>query len=153
MLAYNFLNLLYFYNIKGVDLIYNLTLYNDYFLSFFLGEFILFYNKYKFIDFYYYVYVHFYLVYKFFKKILILIYFNILKLYIIFLNDTMFFSFNNNLFILLFKLKKQIIYTVKISNKVYFKFRRKYKYYYRFGQIGYLRVFFFLIVFWLLILM
>jgi len=121
--------------------------------NFIINDIVLFYNKYKFVDYYYYIYVNFYPIYKFFKKFIILLYFNILKLYIIFINDTTFFNLNNTLLILLFKLKKWIIYNLKFYNKSYFKLRRKYKYYYRFGNIGYLKVFFFLTIFLLLILM
>jgi hypothetical protein len=118
-----------------------------------INNIILFYNKYKFIDYYYYIYINFYPIYKFFKKFMILLYFNILKLYIIFINDTIFFNLNNILLILLFKLKKWMIYNLKFYNKSYFKLRKKYKYYYRFGKIGYLKIIFFLTIFLLLILM
>lgn len=74
--------------------------------NFIINDIVLFYNKYKFVDYYYYIYVNFYPIYKFFKKFIILLYFNILKLYIIFINDTTFFNLNNTLLILLFKLKK-----------------------------------------------
>jgi len=118
-----------------------------------INNIILFYNKYKFIDYYYYIYINFYPIYKFFKKFMILLYFNILKLYIIFINDSIFFNLNNILLILLFKLKKWMIYNLKFYNKSYFKLRKKYKYYYRFGKIGYLKIIFFLTIFLLLILM
>jgi hypothetical protein len=114
---------------------------------------ILFYNKYKFIDYYSYIYIHFYFIYKNVKKIIIFLYFNILKLYIIFINDATFFNLNNFLLILFFKLKKLIIYNLKFYNKRYFKLRRKYKNYYRFGKISYLKIFFLLTLLLLFVLM
>jgi hypothetical protein len=79
--------------------------------------------------------------------------FNILKLYIIFINDSLFFSLNNYLLILYFKLKKFLKYNLKFYNKRYFKLRKKYKNYYRFGRINYLKIFFIISLFALFILM
>ena len=86
------------------SLIYNfffdiLFIYSD-------NSLVIFYNKYKIIEFYYYIYVNLYIIYKFFKNFFVLGYFNVLKLYIIFINDVAFFNINNFIIILLFKLKK-----------------------------------------------
>jgi hypothetical protein len=71
-------------------------------------DLIVFYNKYNIVEFYYYVYVNLYIIYKLFKNFFILGYFNMLKIYIIFINDVAFFKVNNFIIILLFKLKKFI---------------------------------------------
>jgi hypothetical protein len=81
--------------------IFNITFITDN-----INYIILFYNKYKFIDYYYYIYISFYPIYKNIKKFTIFLYFNMLKFYIIFINDTIFFSLNNFFLILFYKLKK-----------------------------------------------
>jgi len=61
------------------------------FLNILIEDVVLFYNKYKFIDYYYYLYVQLYWVYKFLKRIIMFMHFNALKFYIIFINDKTFF--------------------------------------------------------------
>jgi hypothetical protein len=130
-----------------------IDIFNIAFITDNINYIILFYNKYKFIDYYYYIYISFYPIYKNIKKFTIFLYFNMLKFYIIFINDTIFFSLNNFFLILFYKLKKWIIYNLKFYNKRYFKLRRKYKNYYRFGKISYLKIFFFLTLLLLFVLM
>jgi len=140
LLAGLFIHEYFFYFYINCDELFNIFFEDDIF------NHISNYNKYKykFLDYYYNVYVHFYSFYKFFKKILLLLNFSILKIYIIFINDTAFFKINNFLFILFLKFKKRFHRLYRFFNKKYFKFNKKYKYYYRFGEIGYLKFFFFL---------
>jgi hypothetical protein len=149
-------NLIFIFNVICIDIYYfivdilNIIFVNN---NSFILNIILFYNKYKFIDYFCYIYINVYPIYKFFRKIIILLYFNILKLYIIFINDRTFFSLNNFLLILFFKLKKWIIYNLKFYNKRYFKWRKKYKNYYKLGKVKHVKVFFFLTLLLLFVLM
>jgi hypothetical protein len=95
------------------------------------GGVILLYNKYKVVEYYYNLYICLYPFYKALKKISLFIYFNLLKLYVVFINDSIFFNMSNSLWVLLFKLKKLIKYNFKLYNRRNFKLRKKYKYYYR----------------------
>ena len=70
----------------------------------------IFYDKYKIIELYYYIYVNFYFIYKIIKTFIVLSHFNMLKLYVIFINDSTFFKFNNFIIMLLFRFKKFIKY-------------------------------------------
>jgi hypothetical protein len=87
-------------------------LYNFFFNLFYFTndnyDLFIFYNKYKIIEFYYYIYANFYYIYKILKSFFVLGHFNMLKLYVIFINDSTFFKVNNFLIILLFKFKKFI---------------------------------------------
>jgi len=112
---------------------------------------VLFYNKYKVIEYYYDLYIYLYSFYKvFFKKISLFIHFSLLKLYVVFINDSIFFNMSNFLWISFFKLKKSIKYNFKFYNRRNFKLRKKYKYYYRWGLVGYLKPFVVLVLILLL---
>jgi hypothetical protein len=121
--------------------------------NYYTGYIILLYNKYKIVEYYYSLYVNLYPFYRVLKKILLFIYFNLLKLYIIFINDSIFFNMSNFLWISFFKLKKLIKYNFKYYNRRNFKLRKKYKNYYRWGLIGYLKPFVVLALILLLVLM
>lgn len=110
-------------------------------------------NKHKIVDYYYSTYASFYAVYKVIKKTLIILHFNMLKIYIVFLNNSFFFNFNGSLFGFAYKLKEWLNFFFIYCSKGYLKLNRKYKNYYRFYEIGYFKVFFFLAVFVMLILM
>jgi hypothetical protein len=149
MLIYNFI---FEFNIINNYNLYNLL--NEIFLDYFFNSYIIiYYNKYKFVEYYYYIYINLYLFYKIIKKFILFMHFSMLKLYVIFINDSVFFNLNNILLIMQLKLRKFIKYNSKYYNKRFFKLNRKFKYYYRFGSIGYLRFIFFLVWFSLFILM
>jgi len=110
-------------------------------------------NKYKLIDCYYALFTNLYLFYRQIKKILIILHFNLLKLYIIFINDTFFFNSSYSLFLSFFKFKKLAKEFFEYYFLRYLKLNRKYKNYYKFYEISNLKFFFFIIVFAMFILM
>jgi len=111
-----------------------------------------FYNKYKFVEYYYYVLANLYIVYKFFKNAAVLMHLSMLKLYIIFINDTAFFRFTNFLMFLFFDFKKKVRHNFNHYNIGYLKLRKKYKAYYRLGYMGNFKLFVFLGAFFIFVL-
>jgi hypothetical protein len=123
---------------------------NLYFLDF--TFFIVFYNEYKFVEYYYYILANFYVVYKLLKRITTFVRFSMLRAYIIFINDTAFFRLGSLYLPLFHRLRKFIIYNFSYYNKAYFKLRKKRKAYFRLGYMGYFQLFVFLCAFFVFIL-
>ena len=110
-------------------------------------------NMFDIINYYYDLYINYYWIFRILKNFFVILYFNILKLYIIFINDSIFSNFSNFLLINSFRLRKFIYSNLDYLNYRILKLNMKYKNYYKFNDIDYLKFFFFLILIYFLILM
>jgi hypothetical protein len=128
---------------------------NNYFLVYILeinscfnfNNLILNFDKYKLIDWFYDMLVYVYPFYKFIKSILIKTEFYFIKFYIILINDNILFHFNKFMLKNFLYMKYDIIYLATYINRRFLKLRKKYRTYYKFTSLGYLKIFLFIFLF------
>lgn len=109
----------------------------------------------KLSEYYYNFYINFYLLYKIIKNFLIFLYHIVFKIYLIFLNSNASILGQNTFWFSFFlKLKKFIRWLLFYFFKRILKLKKKYRSYYRFYNIAYLKIFliscliFFFIILW-----
>lgn len=112
-----------------------------------------YFNEYRVVEIFYNFYINIYWIYKIIKHFTVILYFNILKLYLIFINNSALFSSNGFLLIKFYKLRKWWNSNFKYFNKRILKLNHKYKTYYKFYPLDYLKIFFFFILFYFIYLM